>query len=359
MSVNWHWDPTYQQYRIWLAQEGCWVFQNGQRLPAEPWAATQQPTYGASEQHSSADPRLLPSAQYAPLPTAVPYSHGRSSSDSSTETRQYNLQPGRHYESVDRLTGSFAQVALNEGHDAAAQVDAQETSTQLPLRDIEISEHGTFVDENQYAAGLRSYRKLKATDGEEEGLDPRDTTGYRRREGPKFFTIGKVFKILWPELLGDDNSGITVATEARFKQPIGVKIRWFVVVTEGSDYCLCLPVQTYGRRGISKKDVIKEHHAIIYASSEVPKLQAAEKPKENEDLMQHAIRVKPFTKGQPMDSISRLNYGKIYTIEHNVKVFEYGEVHHQYKRILLQSFYNVWNIRAAAATSAVDYAGAT
>jgi hypothetical protein len=64
---------------------------------------------------------------------------------------------------------------------------------------------------------------------------------YIRRPGKKFFVVGKVFKILWPEAAGFTVDGITVLTDTRFRnEKFVTKIRWFVVVKEGKDCCSCL-----------------------------------------------------------------------------------------------------------------------
>jgi hypothetical protein len=52
--------------------------------------------------------------------------------------------------------------------------------------------------------------------------------------------VGKVFKVLWPELLGQDNGTATVTADARFGEEIMTKVRWFVVVKDGRNFCTCL-----------------------------------------------------------------------------------------------------------------------
>jgi hypothetical protein len=59
--------------------------------------------------------------------------------------------------------------------------------------------------------------------------------------GYDFFKKGLVFKVLWPELAGDTDKDMTIATAPRFEgEKIFAKIRWFVVVREGDDCCTCL-----------------------------------------------------------------------------------------------------------------------
>jgi hypothetical protein len=54
-------------------------------------------------------------------------------------------------------------------------------------------------------------------------------------------TAAQVFKVLWPEIIGTANTGVTVVSDTRFKdERFASKIRWFVVVKEGKDACSCL-----------------------------------------------------------------------------------------------------------------------
>jgi hypothetical protein len=43
--------------------------------------------------------------------------------------------------------------------------------------------------------------------------------------------------------------------------------------------------------------------------------------------MMTPIRVVPKKKEDKLDPISRVNFARIYTVEHNVKVYEFGDVH--------------------------------
>jgi hypothetical protein len=67
--------------------------------------------------------------------------------------------------------------------------------------------------------------------------------------------------------------------------------------------------------------------------------------------MRPSIRVSPKEKKAKMDPKSRLNYAKIYTIEHNVKVKPYGVVHHHFIHLLVHTFNAQWNIMPPSAAS--------
>jgi hypothetical protein len=62
-----------------------------------------------------------------------------------------------------------------------------------------------------------------------------------QKAGGKFFRVGKVIKILWPELPGNSVEGMTVVSDVRFANETFItKIRWFVVVKEGRESCTCV-----------------------------------------------------------------------------------------------------------------------
>jgi len=51
-----------------------------------------------------------------------------------------------------------------------------------------------------------------------------------------------------------------------------------------------------------------------------------------------AIRVKGNTKNDVLDGKSRINFGKMYTIEHNCKVYDFGDVHKDFLKLLTQNW---------------------
>jgi hypothetical protein len=77
---------------------------------------------------------------------------------------------------------------------------------------------------------------------------------------------------------------------------------------------------------------------MIYTGRNQPDLLTGEQPAANEPGMRLAIRVEPNSRQDRMDTRSRLHYGKLYTIEHNVKVYDFGMVHRDY----LRAFWSQW-----------------
>jgi hypothetical protein len=62
------------------------------------------------------------------------------------------------------------------------------------------------------------------------------------------------------------------------------------------------------------------------------------------------IRVKPVKRIDKLDKMSRLNYAKVYNVEHNVKVYDFGVVHEGYMGILGHQFNTVWGLQVPASS---------
>jgi hypothetical protein len=81
------------------------------------------------------------------------------------------------------------------------------------------------------------------------------------------------------------------------------------------------PIVTYGSQGTNKRGVHANHHTIIY--TEQPRMIHGEGAR---GLTKRPIRVIPYEPQHKLDPASRLNYAKIYTVEHNVKVWFIGKL---------------------------------
>jgi hypothetical protein len=88
------------------------------------------------------------------------------------------------------------------------------------------------------------------------------------------------------------------------------------------------PILTYGGQATAKHGVKPQDHCIIYTRGNHPKdWKPTEVPGEQK-LKNKAIQVDPsHPRYGLLDPESRLNYAKVYTVEHNVKVFFVGYVH--------------------------------
>jgi hypothetical protein len=85
------------------------------------------------------------------------------------------------------------------------------------------------------------------------------------------------------------------------------------------------PILTYGGQATLKKGLHASDHAVIYTGK-------APLMKEREKITKRAIRMIPINPKHKLDNASRLNYAKLYTIEHNVKVQFIGAVAPKYEQ---------------------------
>jgi hypothetical protein len=95
---------------------------------------------------------------------------------------------------------------------------------------------------------------------------------------------------------------------------------------------------TYNGQGCAKPGIIKWHHAACYSSRDGPQLSSNELPAAGERPLLSAIQVRPKYKVDKLDTMARINYGKMYTIEHNIKVCEFGVVHERFIPLLKSSW---------------------
>jgi len=97
------------------------------------------------------------------------------------------------------------------------------------------------------------------------------------------------------------------------------------------------PILTYGGQGTKKRGLHAEFHAQIYTldknQKKAPPLEPGELP-----LTKKAIRVDPISPSHKLDSASRLNYAKLYTVEHNVKVYFVGRVAKRYEQQVVTDY---------------------
>lgn len=118
------------------------------------------------------------------------------------------------------------------------------------------------------------------------------------------------------------------------------QLRRFVVIKAKprENYCLCMyvydvsthkaaadrsgsPILTYSGKGAGKKGVDQKAHAIIYTGSQPP-----EKLSTEVGMNKSPIRVLPCRADEKLDPVSRVNMGKMFTVEWNTKVKDIGQV---------------------------------
>jgi hypothetical protein len=102
------------------------------------------------------------------------------------------------------------------------------------------------------------------------------------------------------------------------------------------------PIQTYGGRGVPENKA-NNHHAIMYTGRDPPPPTFSEMAP-IEPPMGEPIRVIGDKPWNTMDPMSRVNFVKLYTVEHNVKVEEFGKVDANDEWKLMAQFKSHWGI---------------
>ncbi|QDS69398.1 hypothetical protein FKW77_004737 [Venturia effusa] len=248
-------------------------------------------------------------------------------------------------------TTIYRQPTYNQAQDNAQNQQRYHVSTAAATATAtSVASHGV----GHAGTAFRQQGKfIKGTPGARETFDPE----YKVRKDKKdFFHPERVFKVYWSEPKGQQNQttltgGDSGANYDRFGQAVHSKIRWFLVIKcpRKQNFSYCLPIQTYEGRGVAKNGVTKCYHSIIHTSSTAPQPKPNELPDPNLQpnatgevqagwAMLRSIRVRTRKKSDKMDEMSRPNYIKIYPVEHNVKVYDFGKVDHSHLHILKAQF---------------------
>jgi hypothetical protein len=173
---------------------------------------------------------------------------------------------------------------------------------------------------------------IRGNGEEREELDHR----YQKRtDAKKFFVIGRVFAMLFHESAGDVKGGhLSRAVrfdvgwdknKGKYNQEVYCHIRRMVVVRERHGYCWCIPINTYNYQGVATKDLStqdRKAHCVIYMDNTHPTIDV----KENGLIVKNPIAVTAANPEQKLHEMSRLNFGKVYSVEWNVKVMNVGKV---------------------------------
>lgn len=106
------------------------------------------------------------------------------------------------------------------------------------------------------------------------------------------------------------------------------------------------PIITYGGKATLKSGVKPEDHTIIYTSERPIK-------KEGEQLANKPLRMIPDTSREKLDSASRINYAKLYTVEHNVEVHFIGQIAPKHLQQLWDDYLRTHGITGSAPSYAI------
>lgn len=137
----------------------------------------------------------------------------------------------------------------------------------------------------------------------------------------RFFKVGRVFKSLWIEPAGNmSDQNAPFMTRTALGETAFTKVRHFVVVREMHGCCLCLPLNTYNGKGTLKEANRPNNHAAVFPLGGEPKVLGGER------LSKEPFPINVEEPTEKIDPLSRLNFGRIYTVEHNIKVRKVGRI---------------------------------
>ena len=172
--------------------------------------------------------------------------------------------------------------------------------------------------------------------------DPQFKLYQSKQELSMVFGVGSIFAMPWHETFGetaqDQSTGLKsssqnsstaikvgggwVVTGAMGSQ-VYSNIRRFTVVRSRDTHCICVPITSYGGKGLSRKKISRSEqmaHAIVYTQGAKPTLLAAEP-----NFIKGPICVR-LLREERLAPTARIHFGKFYTVEYNVKVKHLGAV---------------------------------
>lgn len=123
-----------------------------------------------------------------------------------------------------------------------------------------------------------------------------------------FFKKGRVFMTLWTEPRGFSAESFT-------------EMARFVVIKPNPAFSVCLRVSTYSGQATTKPGVVADSHAAV-----VPVGGTFTPHPQGEHLTKSPIVVKVENPAVNIDSMSRINFAKPYSVEHNIMVRNIGRV---------------------------------
>ncbi|KAK3685666.1 hypothetical protein B0T22DRAFT_225838 [Podospora appendiculata] len=160
-------------------------------------------------------------------------------------------------------------------------------------------------------------------------------------EASNRFMPGEVFKILWSEPLGAGGRTENMSVwgeRSHLGQKFYIGFRRFIVVANDEGHCTCVPILTYERRACTKRGVKPQKHGIV--------CQVGSRPRAIEGEPKLGFRPVRMALDYPSEKLapeSRVNYSKLVTVEHNVKVYFIGRiVREDFEEVVSQAVDSCW-----------------
>ena len=161
--------------------------------------------------------------------------------------------------------------------------------------------------------------------------------GFTVIDKPKrFFTVGRIFKTVWFEpgeasalasaaLDGGANAQYTADSPPFYGERPFAKFQWFVVVRKRLHHSLCLSITTFGRRGAVKNSRGRSRDFVVLYSAAIE----PPEPFPEEGIVRDPVAVIIEDGEQFITPTARLDCGRVYTVEDNLKVMKIGRVRPQ------------------------------
>ncbi|KAB5575660.1 hypothetical protein GE09DRAFT_1053183 [Coniochaeta sp. 2T2.1] len=290
------------------------------------------------------------------------YPHGEQALGGAYQEGQESQE---HMEMPEELGGVGIPAGAGYASGLAAQ---EETDDERDLqRALEASRQAAFGDPGGFAPYPPGYQQgepsyvqddnpgseadfIRGTIGDYEPIDSR----YRVEPSSKF-SPGQIFKILWSEPQGQshdfpsrvniENYTERINAENNWGEKFYVGFRRFVIVASDLGHCQCVPILTYIRQGCKKKGVKADRHGIVHEFNTKPR------PLEGEPKLGFKpVRVQLTAPGERLARESRINYSKLVTVEHNVKVFFIGNIYWEdFNNVVPAAVNKCWGLKMTTA----------
>ncbi|KAK4161429.1 hypothetical protein QBC43DRAFT_217680 [Cladorrhinum sp. PSN259] len=148
----------------------------------------------------------------------------------------------------------------------------------------------------------------------------------------RFFSIGRIFKTVWfepgwkepgrPPLTPDWQDTI----QGYFREKPIAKYRWFVVVRRRLHHSICFSIGTYGGKSSTNPNKAARGRDMDYVVLHKASVEPA-RPFPEEKITREPVAIIIEAEDQYISPIARLDCGRIYTVEDNLKVMKVGRVH--------------------------------
>ncbi|KFZ06908.1 hypothetical protein V501_06942 [Pseudogymnoascus sp. VKM F-4519 (FW-2642)] len=278
---------------------------------------------------------IAPSENIAPQGQTFPgysvSSYGRPRSGTALSQNS----TGSYYPPINYRTNTIDEEGNLLGDPVARSHDStsQPTNTNFGGRPPPTAPTGPANNQRRSHGGRRYSGNTNASLVEAKDTKTEFSSKRELWEGNEF-KERRVFKVVWTEPNGVDPrenySNFSRITASKHGELAYTSIRRFVVWKNYDGHAICLPVLTYGGRGTAKPGVKAAHHAIIFTESKKDNRSIKRPPRETKPekkLANAPICVELMNRRNQLDAMSRLNYAKVYTVEHNVKVCFIGRIH--------------------------------